>query len=127
MNNSQKTVFRANAFEWLRNLTQSTKNLPDGYRVEYKPGDYCFYGLTAFSVESRALSGRICGLYKSPQAGCQQEPVAYRGKFWHEAKHFYDSGQLDPDAVALYVGPVLYEPEQYRGEADRNREKGRGA
>lgn len=85
---------------------------PVGYWVEYRPGDPCLYTVEEFGRETYSGGGEIRGLYLRPQPGCKQEPAAYRGRYWHQAKHFKHNAGLDAGAVPLYFGPVLHDPER---------------
>ena len=83
---------------------------PVGYWIEYRPGDPCIYGLADFARETYRSGGEIRGLYTTPQPGCSATPAAYRGRYFHQAKHCLHNGGMDPDAVPLYFGQVLHEP-----------------
>ncbi len=83
---------------------------PIGYWVEWRPGDVCLYTPEDFAREGFAPSAEIRGLYTAPQPGCNQEPAAYRGRYWHEAKHYEHNSSMDTDAVPLYLGQVLNDP-----------------
>lgn len=85
---------------------------PVGYRLEFRPGDFCFYSLADFARETFAFGAAIQGLYADPQPGCPAEPAAYRGRYWHSARHYQGNKQTDPDAVPLYLGQVLHDPAQ---------------
>jgi hypothetical protein len=86
--------------------------IPIGYRIEYRPADYCFYTLGDFRRETQRLGGRIHSLHESAQPNCPAEPVAYRGRFWCEAKHWKGNAAIDPHAVPVYLGPELHDPEK---------------
>lgn len=81
-----------------------------GYRLEWKAGEYCLYTPEDFAREVNTDTARIWGLFSEPQPGCSSEPAAYRGVFWCEAKYRKANAYMDPDAVPLYLGPVLHEP-----------------
>ena len=83
---------------------------PIGYWLEFRPGDVCLYTPEDFARETMAPGAEIRGLYTAPQPGCKQEPAAYRGRYWHQAKHYLHNGGMDPDAVPLYLGQVLHDP-----------------
>ena len=83
---------------------------PIGYWVEWRPGDALFYSPEDFAREKHAPSAEIRGLYTAPQPGCKLEPAAYRGRYWHQAKHYKHNSGIDPDAVPLYLGQVLHDP-----------------
>ena len=84
--------------------------MPQGYRLEWKAGDYCFYTPEDFSREVNTNNARVCGLFTAPQPGCSGEPAAYRGVMWCEARYRKANAFMDPDAVPMYLGPVLHEP-----------------
>lgn len=84
---------------------------PVGYWVEFRTGDPCLYTLEDFSRETFAFGGEIRGLYAEPQHGCKQEPAAYKGRWWHEAKDYTYNSHMDPDARPLYLGHVLHDPD----------------
>lgn len=83
---------------------------PSGYWVEFKPGDPALYSPEAFALEKFRWGGQIRALYLRPQQGCSQEPAAYRGRFWHQAKHYAYNRKIDPGATPMYIGPVLHDP-----------------
>lgn len=91
-------------------MADSMINLPVGYCLEFRPGDRCYYGLEDFARETHRSGAVIRGLYREPQPGCEQAPSAYRGRFWHEARHYAYNGRHDPGATPLYMGPVLHDP-----------------
>lgn len=92
-------------------MTTQTIPLPIGYRIEYRSGDYCFYSIQDFQRETRRGGGRIHSLHAAPQLGCPEEPVAYKGRFWCQAKYWDGNKQIDQEAVPVYLGPELYDPE----------------
>jgi len=84
---------------------------PIGYWLEFRPGDVCLYTPENFAREKFAPGAEIRGLYTAPQPGCSAEPAAYRGRWWHQAKHYqHNNSSTDPDAVPLYLGQVLHDP-----------------
>jgi hypothetical protein len=85
---------------------------PLGYWLEFRPGDVCLYTLEDFGRETAAASAEIRGLYTSPQPGCNQEPAAYRGRYWHQARNYMNNSTIDPDALPMYLGQVLHDPER---------------
>ena len=87
-----------------------TVDHPVGYWLEYRPGDPVFYTLENFGRETFASGAEVRGLYTKPQPGCSAVPAAYRGRYWHQAKHYLHNGGMDPDAVPLYLGQVLHDP-----------------
>jgi len=94
-------------------MTDTTKPrpTPQGYWLEWRPGRVCLLKPEHFALETQSPSALIRGLYSCPQPGCRQEPAAYLGRFWHEAEHYAEGGsKSDPDAVPLYLGPVLHDP-----------------
>ena len=84
--------------------------MPQGYRLEWKAGDYCFYTPDEFQREVHQSSARVWALFPTPQPGCSAEPAAYRGAMWCEARYRKANAYMDPDAVPMYLGPVLHEP-----------------
>lgn len=89
---------------------------PQGYRLEFKAGEYCFYTPEDFAREVNADTARIWGLFVEPQPGCSNEPAAWRmrsgrgrGNFWCEARYWTANAYMDPEAVPMYLGPVLSE------------------
>jgi hypothetical protein len=83
---------------------------PECYRLEWRPGRYCFYRPEDYTKEGdRVDSARVWGLYRQPQAGCPTEPAVYRGR--HFVQPEYTSAGRCPDGfVPLFLGPVLNEP-----------------
>ena len=90
--------------------TVERRDKPQGYRLEWKAGDYCFYTPEDFSREVNTNNARVCGLFTAPQPGCSGEPAAYRGVMLCEARYRKANAFMDPDAVPMYLGPVLHEP-----------------
>lgn len=84
--------------------------MPQGYRLEWKAGNYCFYTPDEFSREVNQSSARVWGLFPTPQPGCSDEPAVYRGAMWCEARYRKANAFMDPDAVPLYLSTVLHEP-----------------
>jgi hypothetical protein len=82
--------------------------MPVAYRLEYKPGDYCF-SLAGDLFKWKYWKGaRIHSLFTSPQNKCPDKVAVYKGKFWVEPK--YSTPTLIAGAIPLYLGPMVYEP-----------------
>jgi hypothetical protein len=89
-------------------------NKPIGYRIEYRPGRYCFYDLSGFLLETQRDGGRIHSLHKTPVPGCPAEPVVYRGSYWTATENRHANSRMDPFAEPCYLGPELHDPEDAR-------------
>ena len=83
--------------------------LPAGYRLEWRPGDYCFYTPDGWARERARTSARVHGLFRQPQPGCGAEPAVYLGRYWVQPKNLR-SGECPVGFVPLYLGPVLHDP-----------------
>jgi len=83
---------------------------PVGFRLEWRPGDYCFYSLENFSRETQWEGACVCGLYSAPQAGCDPAVAVYRGRHWLQPRYAPSAG-VPGGFTPLYLGPVLHEPD----------------
>jgi hypothetical protein len=92
--------------------TEPILSEPIGYRIEFRSGRYVYYSLDDFARETQRDGGRIHSLHATPQPGCQQTPVAFRGRYWCESKHRDGNAYLDPDAGAVFLGPELHDPHE---------------
>lgn len=82
---------------------------PIAYRLEWKPGDYCYYLPAEYEREVNRGSARIRGLYRSPRPGYEQSPDVYHGT------HFVRPNALRGGIVPagfrpLYLGHIIHEP-----------------
>lgn len=78
-----------------------------GYRLEFKPGDPCYYTPKDYATEQAAGydGADTWGLFQVPQPGCQAEVEVYFGWCWVRPK--YASGKDLTDFTPLYRGPKL--------------------
>ena len=79
---------------------------PEGYRLDFKPGDPCFY--TPKEYASEQASGRdgaqTRGLFRVPQPGCPDCIEVYRGWCWVQPR--YARSRVMFGFVPLYRGPL---------------------
>ncbi len=82
-------------------------NLPDGYRLEFRPGDPCYYSPSNYKSAQDAGfdNADTWGLFKAPQHGCSPDVEVYLGWCWKQPKYVYGSS-LD-GFIPLYRGPLL--------------------
>lgn len=81
---------------------------PAGYRLEWKPGEYCYYSAEDYARETYRDGARVHGLFHHPQPDCPADVNVYRGWCWVQPK--YDHGIRDESFMPLYLGPLLHEP-----------------
>lgn len=81
-----------------------------GYQLEWRPADYTYCLFEDIQKDAYKFGARVSCLFRTPQPGCDPEPVVYKGRFWCEAKHRGYNKHHDEDAIPLYVGPVIHEP-----------------
>lgn len=84
------------------------KGILVAYRLEWKPGDYCFLTPENYARELCKNSARTWGLYTEPQSKCPDTAVVYKGSYWIEPK--YIKNRCLDEFKPLYMGPLLYEP-----------------
>ena len=84
-----------------------------GYKLEWKPGDPCFYSVDMFELESYKDSAKIWALYAIPQPGCDQGVVVYKSsRRWTQPKYLHGRAPEEM-GVPLYVGPLLFAPSRF--------------
>ena len=81
---------------------------PVGYRLEWKPGDYCYYNPEDFERETFKAGARIHGLFEAPQPDCPAEINVYHGNYWVQPKHVH--GDDITGFTKMYLGPCIYDP-----------------
>lgn len=79
-----------------------------GYRLEWKPGEYLHYSPEDYRKEVCKSSARVWGLFREPQAGCSSDVAVYKGGYWVQPKYLH--GRKTDDLTAMFLGPVLHEP-----------------
>ena len=88
-------------------MTDSPSTI-QGYRLEWKPGEYVHMSPEYYAKEVCRDGARTWGLYAEPQPGCSAEVAVYRGRYWIQPKYVYNTDLKD--FTPLYLGPVLHEP-----------------
>ncbi len=97
-----------------------------GYRVDFRPGDPCYYTPAGFRKELRAaVRADVWGLYLTPQPGQPQEVEVFKSWCWVRPKYrrpsvddadfqaYYLGKQLckaKPDEAVAFLFPSLFEP-----------------
>ncbi|MCH1880427.1 hypothetical protein MJ863_12620 [Alcaligenes ammonioxydans] len=80
-----------------------------GYRLEFKPGEYCYYTPEGYALEAYKGDAPAHALYANPQPGCPSEVEVYKGWCWVRPK--YNSGNIvDETFRPLFLGPQLGAP-----------------
>lgn len=80
-----------------------------GYRLELKPGEYCYYTPEGYALEAYKGDAPAHALYANPQPGCPSEIEVYKGWCWVRPK--YNSGNIvDETFRPLFLGPQLGAP-----------------
>lgn len=70
---------------------------PLGYRLEWKPGDYCYYTPNDYAREINVDGARIWALFAEPQPGCPSTTEVFLGWCWLRPK--YAKGGLTLDGM----------------------------
>lgn len=86
----------------------SHERKPVGYRLEFKPGDPCYYRPDDYEKERQAGydGADIWGLFPEPQPGCPSEVDVYHGWCWVQPR--YVSAVRDMTGFTpLYRGPLI--------------------
>lgn len=84
------------------------KQMPAGYRMDFKPADPCYYTPQEYEKECKAGydAANIWGLFRQPQPGCPSEVEVYKGWCWVRPR--YASAVSDMSGFTpLYLGPLL--------------------
>lgn len=80
-----------------------------GYRLEFKPGEYCYYTPEGYALEAYKGDAPAHALYANPQPGCPSEIEVYKGWCWVRPK--YNFGNIvDETFRPLFLGPQLGAP-----------------
>lgn len=80
-----------------------------GYRLEFKPGEYCYYTPEGYALEAYKGDAPAHALYANPQPGCPSEVEVYKGWCWVRPK--YNFGKIvDETFRPLFLGPQLGAP-----------------
>src|ERR1700737_2080529 len=82
---------------------------PVAYRLEWKPGDYCYYTVDMYEHETYRDGARVHGLFLKPQPDCPADINVYKGQYFVQAK-YYGNAERNDDFVPLYLGPMIHEP-----------------
>ncbi len=84
-----------------------------GYRMEFKPGEYCYYTPEGYALEAYKGDAPTHALYANPQPGCPSEIEVYKGRCWVRPK--YNFGNIvDETFRPLFLGPQLGPPVSYQ-------------
>jgi len=97
---------------------RATIATPVGYWLEFRPGRVLLMSPDEFARETNRDGACIWGLFPEPQPGCNSGPAAYRGNYWHEAKHYKYNQRIDPDARPVFRGQMLQRPDWMDEEGD---------
>ncbi len=80
-----------------------------GYRLELKPGEYCYYTPEGYALEAYKGDAPAHALYANPQPGCPSEIEVYKGWCWVRPKYNYGN-IVDETFRPLFLGPQLGAP-----------------
>lgn len=80
---------------------------PVGYRLEFKPGDPCYYSPKSYkmAIEAGTANADTYGLFTEPQPDCSNEIEVYKGWCWVQPKYVH--GRDMSEFTPLYRGPLL--------------------
>lgn len=79
-----------------------------GYRLEWKPGEYCYSSPENYEKDICKESARVHALHLQPQAGCCADVEVYKNGYWVQPKYLFKSAE---GMTPMYLGRLIHEPD----------------
>lgn len=79
-----------------------------GYRLEWKPGEFCYSTPENYEKDICKGSARVHALFLEPQAGCPDGVEVYKCSYWVRPKYLFSSTD---GMVPMFLGPKIHEPD----------------